>query len=273
MVFKAWTDPAQLARWFPPDQFTAVCETDVRPGGGIRIDMRAPDGTVFPAKGFYREVVPNERLVFTLEGAEGGIPPEVLMTVVFEDQAGRTKVSITQTMATAALYAGMRDGMSQGLAQSLDKLAALLGHPTGTTAMISQRTLLLTRTFDAPRELVFKAFTDPTHIVRWMFADDWESPFAETDLRPGGRFRFGMRPADHSHEGFVMDGTYREIDPPGRVVQVLGDGRVISATFEDRGGRTRLTLSVQMAMSAEQERAGYSQILEHFAGHLATLSR
>ena len=104
-----------------------------------------------------------------------------------------------------------------------------------------------------------------------MFANDWESPFAETDVRPGGRFRIGMRPADHSTEGFVLDGTYREIVRPERIVQVIGDGRVMKTTFEDTGGKTKLTLSVEMAMSEEQERRGYTEILEHFAQHIARL--
>ena len=273
LVWKAWTDPKQLAQWFPPDHFTASCEIDVRPGGRVRIDMKGPDGSVFPTNGVYREIVPNERIVFTLEGAEGGIPPEVLTTVLFEDQAGKTRLTIRQTMATAAAFDSMRAPMSQGLQQTLDKLAAHLGRPTGTTVMVAGRALSLTRIFDAPRELVYMAYTDPTHIVKWMFSNDWESPFAETDVRPGGVFRIGMRPADRSHEGFVFDGTYREVVPNERVVQVIGDGRVMTATFEDFGGKTRLTLAVQMAMNADQEQTGYTQILEHFAQHLATLKR
>jgi len=273
LVFKAWTDPTQLAKWFPPDHFTSTCETDVRPGGRIRIDMRAPDGTIFPAQGTYREVVPNERIAFTLAGVDGGIPPEVLMTVVFDDLAGKTKVSISQTMATVELFSGMKGPMSQGLAQSMDKLAVLLGHPAGTTAMVAERTLILTRTFGAPRELVFTALTDPKHLVKWMFANDWESPFAETDLKTGGKWRFGMRPADHSHEGFVFEGTYSEITPPERIVHAIVDGRIMKMILEDLGGKTRLTLSVDMVMSAEQEQKGYSEILEHFAQHLAALSR
>ncbi len=70
-----------------------------------------------------------------------------------------------------------------------------------------------------------------------------------------------------------MDGTYREVVKPERIVQVIGDGRLMTATFEDLGGRTKLTLSVEMAMSEEQERQGYTQILENFARHIATLSQ
>jgi len=134
------------------------------------------------------------------------------------------------------------------------------------------RVLTLTRVFDAPRETVWTAYTDPKHIVKWMFAKDWESPYAETDVRPGGAFRIGMRPADHSEEGFAFGGTYREVKKPERIVQDLGDGRVMTTTFEDQGGKTRLTLSVEMAMSEEQERTGWTQILEHLAQHVATLT-
>ena len=132
--------------------------------------------------------------------------------------------------------------------------------------------LTLTRVFDAPRELVWTAYTDPKHIVKWSFAQDWEAPFAETDLRVGGAFRTGMRPKDHSEEGFVFEGKYREVTKPARIVQELGDGRVITTAFDDVGGKTKVTLTVEMAMSEEQERTGYGQILDNLGIHLATLS-
>src|SRR5579864_4389397 len=66
VVFAAWTDPKQMAQWWGPTGFTTpVCELDVRPGGAIRIDMRAPDGTIYPMTGVYKEIVPPERIVFT----------------------------------------------------------------------------------------------------------------------------------------------------------------------------------------------------------------
>jgi uncharacterized protein YndB with AHSA1/START domain len=284
LVYSAWTDPEQFARWFPPDGFTAECELDVRPGGKMRVDMKGADPAlgpdfyekVFPGSGVYQEVVPNERLAFTFDapGEEGNPPLKLLMTVIFEDEGRKTKVSIYQTTETVADYdALVKIGASEGLRQSLDKLTALLeGSGPDTKVSVTGRTLTLTRLFDAPRDLVWKAYTDPAHIVKWSFANDWEAPFAETDLRPGGKFRVGMRPADHSEEGFVFEGTYSEIVRPERIVQAIGDGRVMKTTFEDVGGKTRLTLSVEMAMSEEQERKGYSQFLEHFAQHLATLS-
>src|SRR2546428_13541081 len=127
-----------MAQWFPPKDFTApVCELDVRPGGAIRINMRGPDGSVFPGKGVFREVVPSERLVFTFEG-EGPqhIPPLVLMAVVFGAQGASTKLTITHGFETPEDLEAMRGPTTEGLGQSLDKLAALLGrrgpaHMTG----------------------------------------------------------------------------------------------------------------------------------------------
>ena len=91
LVYRAWTDPKQLAKWFPPEGFSSPrCEVDPRPGGVFRVDMKAPDGPpfngqVFPGPGVFREVVPNERLVFTMAPeVEPGKPmPTVLMSVRF----------------------------------------------------------------------------------------------------------------------------------------------------------------------------------------------
>ena len=279
LVYRAWTDPKEFGKWFPPLGFSAArCELDVRPGGTLRIDMKGGAdagefaGVVFPGKGVYREVVPNERLSFTFEGEDAAAQPQILMTVVFEDEGRRTKLTIYQVAKTVADYEELlKIGATEGLGQSLDKLAALL-EGGGTDAAVTGRTLTLVRVFNAPRDVVWEAYTDPKHIVKWSFAKDWESPFAETDVRPGGAFRIGMRPADLSEEGFTFEGTYREVKRPERIVQDLGDGRVMTTTFEDQKGKTKLTLSVEMAEAEEQERTGWTQILENLAKHVATMT-
>ncbi len=66
LVWKAWTDPNDMAQWWGPYGFTnPVCKLDARPGGAIHIDMRGPDGIVYPMTGVYREIVAPERLVFS----------------------------------------------------------------------------------------------------------------------------------------------------------------------------------------------------------------
>jgi uncharacterized protein YndB with AHSA1/START domain len=281
-VYKAWTDPKQLARWFPPEGFTSPrCEVDPRPGGVFRVDMKAPDGPpfdgqVFPGPGVFVEVVPNERLVLTMTPEFGGQKlPTVTTTVTLEGLTGnKTRCTVAQSLETVEAFQAMaKQGMAEGIAQSLGKLAGVLsGNPTDRGVTVAGRTLTLTRVFDAPRELVWTALTDPSHITKWMFANDWESPFAKVDVRPGGAFSIGMRPADHSEEGFELVGTYREVVKHERIVQAIEDGRLLTMTLAEVFGGTQLTVSVEMAMTEEQERAGYAQILDHLDAHLASAS-
>lgn len=281
-VYKAWIDPKQLAKWFPPEGFTSPrCEIDARPGGVFRVDMRGPDmppfdGKVFPGPGTFVEVVPNERLVFTMTPEfDGQALPTVTTTVTFEDVAGRrTRCTVAQSLETVEAFGRMaKQGMAEGIAQSLGKLAGVLsGNRSDRGASVTGRTLTLTRVFEAPRELVWTAITDPAHLTKWMFANAWESPYATVDVRPGGAFSIGMRPADHSADGFDFGGTYREVVKPERIVMVIGDGRVMTMALTEVLGGTQLVLSIEMSMSEEQERAGWGQILDHLATHLAALS-
>ena len=95
-IFKAWTDPELLKKWFAPAPFTApVVETDVRPGGSSLIVMRGPDGSEFPNRGVYLEVIENERLVFTNAYTRAWEPSDKpFMTVIltFEDKGRSTNI-------------------------------------------------------------------------------------------------------------------------------------------------------------------------------------
>jgi len=94
-VYRAWTDPEMLKRWFAPLPYTTpVAELNVRPGGANLIVMRSPDGKDMPNRGVYLEVVPNERLVFTDAYVKAWEPSEKpFMTVIltFEDEGGKTR--------------------------------------------------------------------------------------------------------------------------------------------------------------------------------------
>src|SRR3954463_6229809 len=88
-LFRAWTEPALMKQWFTPAPWTTPhVETDVRPGGSSLIVMRGPDGTEFPNRGVYLEVVPNERLVFTdayTRAWEPSEKPFFTCIITFED--------------------------------------------------------------------------------------------------------------------------------------------------------------------------------------------
>lgn len=130
MVWAAWTDPRHLAQWWGPKMFTnPVCELDLRPGGAIHIDMRAPNGVVHPMTGAFEEIVPCERLVFTsvARDLDGNPLLEGRNTVTFEDAGGKTKVTVhSRAVGISPSAPQMLAGMEMGWSQSLDKLAGLV---------------------------------------------------------------------------------------------------------------------------------------------------
>ncbi len=127
VVFKAWTEPERLRRWWGPKGFTnPVCEVDVRPGGAIRIHMRGPDGVVYPMTGVFHEIVEPERLVFSSSALDKNGNPlfEVLTTVTFSEHGGKTKLTLHASVEKAtAEGAPHLAGMEQGWNQTLDRLA------------------------------------------------------------------------------------------------------------------------------------------------------
>jgi uncharacterized protein YndB with AHSA1/START domain len=127
VVFRAWADPDRLKRWWGPKGFTnPVCEVDVRPGGAIRIDMRAPDGVVYPMTGTFVEIVEPERLVFTSSALDQKGEPmfEILNTVTFAEEGGKTKLTVHARVSKVRGEAAPHlAGMEQGWSMTLDRLA------------------------------------------------------------------------------------------------------------------------------------------------------
>ena len=129
-LFRAWTEPALMKQWFAPAPWTTpTVETDVRPGGSSLIVMRGPDGTEFPNRGVYLEVVPNERLVFTdayTKAWEPSEKPFMTVTLTFENEGGKTRYTARVRHWTVAdREAHEKMGFHQGWGQCADQLAAL----------------------------------------------------------------------------------------------------------------------------------------------------
>ncbi|HZT50821.1 MAG TPA: SRPBCC domain-containing protein [Stellaceae bacterium] len=130
-VFKAWTDPAQVARWKGPRGVQAEVEQmDARAGGGYRVAMHGtPNGTMV-VRGVYREVVPPERLVFTWawedDAATHRAGHETLVTVTLRAIGRRTELTLRHDNFDSAQS---RDGHGYGWNGSFDKLAEFLAQP------------------------------------------------------------------------------------------------------------------------------------------------
>src|SRR3954464_649355 len=101
LVWKLWTDPHHVAQWWGPNGFTNTHrEMDVRPGGVWRFVMHGPDGKDYDNKIVYQEVVKPERLVYTHGDEDENAPRQFHVTVTFEDQAGKTKLTMRTVFKT-----------------------------------------------------------------------------------------------------------------------------------------------------------------------------
>ena len=244
LVFKMWTDPKHIAQWWGPHGFTNPrCEWDARPGGAIYIDMTGPDGRVYPMNGQFREVVEPERLVFVSAALDAAGNPlfSVLNTVTFTEQSGRTTMRLEASVIDAGPAAAQYlQGMNEGWGQTLERLASHVA----TTA--SDREIIATRVFNAPRELVFNAWSDPQHLAQWWGPRGFTTTTHSMDFRAGGIWRFTM----HSPTGTDYPNriTFDEIVEPQRIVYHHGgDGEPVdfhvTVTFQAEGAdKTRLNM-------------------------------
>ncbi len=280
LVFQAWTDPKHMAQWWGPyDSTMPVCEMDVRPGGAIRIEMRGPDGAVYPMKGVFREIVPPERLVFatTAMEDEAGKPGlEVLNTVTFAEHRGQTRLTLhARVVKIAPAAAATLAGMEAGWTQSLDRLEDRL---TGTAG----REIVVARVIHAPRELVFKAWTEPEHVAQWWGPNGFTNTIHEMDVRPGGVWRFVM----HGPDGVDYPNriVFSEVVKPERLVYTHGEegepGQFhVRVTFAAVGAVTHLTMRLLFRSATERDDVvakvnavvGANQTLGRLAEHVAKM--
>jgi uncharacterized protein YndB with AHSA1/START domain len=148
----------------------------------------------------------------------------------------------------------------------------------------SDREIVLTRDFDAPRSLVFEAFTRPEHVKHWWGPRDSTLSVCEVDLRPGGTWRFVVRKPNGKEEPFR--GEYREITPPERLVYTFRydvdgyrePGGLVTDLFQERGGgttvvETMLFTSVESRDVTVQQGMvkGAAETFDRLAELLATL--
>ena len=147
---------------------------------------------------------------------------------------------------------------------------------------LANRELVITRTFDAPREIVFKMWTDPNHMAQWWGPNGFTNPVCELDVRPGGAIRIDMRDSDGTV--YPMTGTFREIVRPERLVftaEALDQsGTVVlevlnTVIFEEKNGKTTLTLQARVTKVTgegvsylEGMEAGWTQSLERLASQV-----
>ncbi|WP_437322037.1 SRPBCC family protein [Sorangium sp. So ce385] len=155
---------------------------------------------------------------------------------------------------------------------------------TTNLEVTSEREIVITRTFSAPRRIVFDAMTKPEYVKRWYGLRVLTMSVCEIDLRVGGRWRYVLRAPDGSEHGFT--GVYREIVRPERVVctenyEPLGPGHemLVTATYDERDGKTTLTSRIVYQSQADRDahlqsgmEAGMRETFDRLAEILSALA-
>lgn len=299
LVWKAFTEPERLMRWWGPKGFKMLaCKVDLRSSGVFHYGMRMPNGHEMWGQWVYREIVPPERLVTVVSftDPEGNIvrhpmsavwPLEVLHTMTLSEHDGKTTltvhaVPINATEEERTTFAAGLKSMDAGFTGTLDQLAAYLAKtgPSLTVTTPSDREIVMTRVFDAPRRLVFEAMTKPEHMKHWFGPRGFTLPVCEVDFRVGGAWRSVLLKPDGKEMG--MRGVYKEINAPERFVSTESfddfPGESLNTlTFVEHDGKTTFTCSVlypsrevrdAVLASGMEKGAGetYDRLAEHLAG-------
>lgn len=154
-----------------------------------------------------------------------------------------------------------------------------IGSATVTTP--GDRLIVVTRVFDAPRALVFEAWTKAEHVRHWWDPSGTPLAVCEIDLRPNGAFRWVNRAPDGG-EGHSFSGIYREIARPEKIVFGAPSSaeQVATLVFTEEGKKTRLTITMECASRKDRDAmlqmrvdAGTAQTLENLAAYLPTIER
>jgi uncharacterized protein YndB with AHSA1/START domain len=288
LAWQAMTDPRHVVKWWGPRGFTStIREMDLRPGGIWSHVMHGPDGTDYPNESRFTEVVKYERIVYQHGGGRpGSAIVDFEATWTFED-TGNNTCRVTQRMLFPSAEARDRVAREYGAIEGAkDTFERLSGHLAETARLTQQFTA--TRVLDAPRDLVFRMWTEPGHLAQWWGPTGFTNPVCEVDARPGGAIRIHMRAPDGNV--YPMGGVFREVVPPERIVflsYALDEAErplfevLNTVVLEEVGGKTVQTLTARVVKTSgdpsrflrhlEGMQQGWTQSLERLAAHVSSV--
>ncbi|MCK6473272.1 MAG: SRPBCC domain-containing protein [Planctomycetes bacterium] len=303
LVWRAWSEAAHLERWWGPRGFTLpVCELDFRVGGRILLCMRGPDSEIW-STGVYLEIVKHQRIVYSSAfcdekgnvvpashyGMPEGFGTDLRVAVGFAAKGGRTKMTLRHEGIPESMFESANGGWSS----SFDKLDDALNQRSGTTMDVnasveikaSDREIVIMREFDAPRELVWVAWTTPELVAQWWGPDGFRIEIDTMDVCVGGEWVFDMFGPDGKR--YPNACVFKEVVEPECIVfDTYGGEKDASPKFnstwifEDLGkDRTRVTLRLLLPSAKAREHVvknfgaieGGKQCLCNFAKFVAKL--
>ncbi|WP_338085242.1 SRPBCC family protein [Curtobacterium pusillum] len=265
-LWGAFADARQLERFWGPPGFPATFTTfELRPGGRADYRMTSPQGERFLSLWRISEVDEPRRIVFedlfsTEDGAVDESLPASETVLSFESVGSGSRVTVLTSFASSAdlarmLEMGMLEGYEQAFGQLDTVLADLREYALGkgtVTDLVDETHVRITRAFDAPRHLLWRAHTEPELMRRWLLGPDgWEMTVCENDLVPGGSYRNAWAPVgDTEGEPFGFEGENLVVDPERRIVtteRMTGapfPANTNDLQFDEADGVTLLTLLV-----------------------------
>lgn len=278
LVFKVWTQPKHIMQWWGPKGFTNTMHTmDVKPGGTWRFIMHGPDGKDWPNRIVYKEVRKNEFLSYTHSGDIDNDPHKFEVTVNFDKEGDKTKLTMRMVFATAEqLNLVVKEyGAIDGNKQTMERMENHLQLLQAGNEPEPEALLTITRTFNASKKLVYEAFSKPEHLAKWWGPKGFEINVVKLDLRPGGIFHYNM-----IAEGKEMWGRfiYLDIIPLEEMQYVSSfsdkDGNITRApfgipfplevmnvlTFTEDDGKTTITLKGGPILATEEERQCFANM-------------
>lgn len=307
LVYLAWTQADSLAQWWGPKGFKiTVARFEFSPGGVFHYSMTADNGAEMWGRFTFEEMLHPERIVFISSFSDkegnktrgpffdGKWPLEIRNVLTLTEDDGKTKLTlkgapVNATPQEIALYESMAGSMQQGFKGTFDQLEAYLSTLSKQAGMPeNKKVLTLTRLLDAPQELVFKAWTDPEHMMQWWGPKGFTIPVCELDVKPGGAIRLMMD--SPTFPGHWMGGEFVEIIEPERLVFIarafqdengnFGLETLNTISFETVNGKTQLTVHVELqrllpelSFAADGMNDGWSQSLDKLAELLATIKK
>ena len=254
-VFEVFTKPEHIQKWWGPKKVgIATVELDARPGGELFVAERGADGSMHYFAGVVREIVAPSRLVMAFHPVDdkrrrvgwawAGMPDEwkgeIVQDVTLTAEASRTRVTIRFTEYPSERWGEMA---KNGQAESFDRLGYALADDM-RVAPSGDREILITRTFNAPRALVYEALTKADHIKNWWGPRQYGAVSATGEFRPGGSYRYAQNGPDGE---VAFRGEVRETSPERMVYTeefeaMPGHTAETTVTLDERNGKTVMTV-------------------------------
>ena len=280
-VWQALTDKTAMKQWY----FDLA---EFKPSVGFEFQFDAKDkGVTYSHRCVVTEVIPESKLAYSwrYEGYEGNS----LVTFELFPQGDQTRLKLTHTGLESfpKLASFMRGNFAFGWNHIVGtSLKTFVEGARSEATSTADREIVISRTFDAPRELVWQAMTDPKHLVHWWGPRGFSTTIEVMDVRPGGEWKHTMCGPDGTK--YTNYSIFKEVTKPRRIVYMLGGhregGPEVSAistwTFDTVGdGKTKVTIHMLFPTAADRDTVvreygaieGGKQTLERLGEHLVVM--